>query len=90
VVCGTILKGAVVVGTFRSALRRRLIDWRDFWGALGVWGILTACAVGLAILVLPAGTLPMSRPIIVLGIATFMPLVRFPLATMALDWNRHR
>jgi len=90
VVCGAILKGAVAVGTFRSALRRRLIDWRDFWNALGVWVVVTACAVGMALLVLPAGTLPVSRPIIVLGIATFMPLVRFPLATLALEWNRHR
>ncbi|MFI5454897.1 MAG: hypothetical protein ACHRXM_05545 [Isosphaerales bacterium] len=90
VVCGAILKGAVAVGTFRSALRRRLIDWRDFWGALGVWVVLTACAVGLGLLALPAGTLPVSRPIIFLGIVTFIPLVRFPLATLALEWNRHR
>jgi len=90
VMCGAILKGAVTVGTYRSALRRRLIDWRDFWNALGVWVVVTACAVGMALLVLPAGTLPVSRPIIVLGIATFMPLVRFPLATLGLEWNRHR
>ena len=31
-----------------------------------------------------------SKPILFLSIATFAPLGRFPLASIAVDWNRHR
>jgi hypothetical protein len=31
-----------------------------------------------------------SMPVLFLGIATFAPLVRYPLSALALDWNRHR
>ena len=49
-------------------------------------------AVGLAILLLPVSTpsVPVSWPVLVLGIGLFLPLVRFPLATLAVEWNRHR
>jgi hypothetical protein len=34
--------------------------------------------------------LPVSKPVVLLGVAAFMPLSRFALAPLALDWNRHR
>jgi hypothetical protein len=35
-------------------------------------------------------SLPVSRLTLLVGIATYMPLVRYPLSTLALEWNRHR
>ena len=51
---------------------------------------LVASAVGLAALTLPAWITPETRVAAMLGIAAFVPLARFALAPLALDWNRHR
>jgi hypothetical protein len=85
-----VVKGIVAIETFRLALRLRLLDRRASWCAVGVWLALTACAVGMATLLLPMENLTVPMPILFLGIATLMPLVRYPLATLALEWNRHR
>ena len=89
VVFCVILKALIAAVTFRSALRRRLIDWPAIWTVLAIWLVLTASAAGMAMLLLSAGDFPVSRPVLVLSIAAYVPLVRFPLATLALDWNRH-
>jgi len=39
---------------------------------------------------LQLGGVPISKPILLLSILAFMPLSRFALSTLALDWNRHR
>jgi hypothetical protein len=90
VASAAIVKANVVVASFRAALRDRLIRWSTFWSALGLWLVLTLCAVAMAVLTLPPGIMPVSRPIMFVGIATLMPLGRYPLATLALEWNRHR
>jgi hypothetical protein len=89
VVSAALCKGGLAIGTFKAALRRRLMSWPAIWGILGLWLALTACAVGMAALLIPPGA-SVSWPILSLGIGAFVPLVRFPLATLALDWNRHR
>ncbi len=86
---GAILKGAIATVAFRSALCRTLISWSAFWRTLAMWSGLTAAAIALVLLLDPPASL-VSKPSLMLGAATFVPLVRFPLASIALDWNRHR
>ena len=58
----------------------------------GLWLVLTGCGLGLAALLLPmpAPSTLVSWLVLALGIGLFVPLVRFPMATLALEWNRHR
>jgi hypothetical protein len=90
VACAGVLKGTLAVAVYRSALRHRLMNWPAFWSILGVWLALTVVGAGMAVLCLSAGTLPVSRLTLVVGIATYMPLVRYPSSILALEWNRHR
>lgn len=89
VVAALALKGSLVTWAFRTALRRGLIDGADLRRLLAGWLVLVACAVGLGALLLPPG-LPVPRPVALLGLATMVPLARFALAPLALDWDRHR
>jgi hypothetical protein len=90
VACAGVLKGTLAVAVFRSALRRRLMNWGAFWSIVGSWLALTAGAAGMAVLCSSAVSLPVSQLTLLVGIATYMPLVRYPLSTLALEWNRHR
>ena len=90
VVCAAILKGTLAIVTFRSALRRGLIAWSTVGNGLGIWLALSACGFA-CVLLGPSTSLPaISTPIMILSILAFMPLSRFALATLALEWNRHR
>jgi hypothetical protein len=84
------IKITIAAWAFLAAMQRGLVAGRDLAGFLAIWFVLVACAVGLAALTLPAGMPPASRVAAMLGIAAFMPLSRFALSPLALDWNRHR
>jgi hypothetical protein len=84
------VKGSAAVVGYHSALKRGLMSWGNVAGLLGLWLVLTACGIALALLVGPMPYLSVSLPILVLSVAAIVPLARFPLATLALDWNRHR
>jgi len=90
VVCAAILKGAVAIVTFWAALRGGLIAWPTVGSVLVIWLALSACALACVLLVSSTTPPAVSKPIMLLGILAFMPLSRFALATLALDWNRHR
>ena len=66
------------------------MSWGNVAGLLGLWLVLTACGIALAVLVGPMPYVSVSLPILVVSVAAIVPLARFPLATLALDWNRHR
>ena len=85
-----LLKASVAVVAFRAALHRGLIDGRSARAILAGWLAATAGAIALLLLAAPPRIAPISIPVMLLGIAAYMPLVRFPLATLALEWNRHR
>jgi hypothetical protein len=91
-VLGAVIKGAMAIVAFRLVLHRQLMTWRAVTGVLGLWLVLTGCGVGLAILLMPtaAPSVPVSWPALVSGIGLFVPLARFPVATLAVEWNRHR
>jgi hypothetical protein len=86
----SILKVLVTSWAFRAAIRRGLIGGRSLFGIMALWLALVASAVGLAALTLPAWLAAETRVAAMVGIATFVPLARFALAPLALDWNRHR
>jgi hypothetical protein len=83
------LKASVTTAAYRLAVRRELMGWPAIWRILAGWSVFTGIAFALVLLVAPPSAL-VSRPVLLLGIATFVPLARFPLATLAFDWNRHR
>ena len=85
----SLLKASIGAAAFHFAIRRGLIGWPACWRILGCWVTLTALACALVILVDPPPAL-VSKPAMFIGIATAIPLVRFPLAALAFDWNRHR
>ena len=89
-VCAAILKGAVAIVTFWAALRGGLIAWSTVGGVLVIWLALWACAFACVLLVSSTTPPAVLKPIMLLGILAFMPLSRFAVATLALDWNRHR
>jgi len=89
VVFGAIFKAGLAVAGFRLAMRRRLISWPAFWGILATWSAFTVLGALLVILIEPPASLG-SKPAMFLSIAMLVPLARFPLATLAFDWNRHR
>jgi hypothetical protein len=85
-----LVKGAAALAGFRAVLERRLMSWRNIGGVLGLWFVLSACGIALAILLGPIASLKVSLPSLALGVTALVPLARFPLATLAVDWNRHR
>jgi hypothetical protein len=89
---GAVAKAALAIVAFRSVLCRRLMTWPAVAGILALWLVLTGCGVGFATLLLPTISpwVSPSWPVLVLGIGLFVPLVRFPASTLAVEWNRHR
>lgn len=85
-----LLKPTLAIGAFYAALHFGLMSWRQAEFVLVLWLILSAVAMMLAGLVVPAGAVPISTPVLFIGIAVFMPLARVPLAVLAMEWNRHR
>jgi hypothetical protein len=85
-----VVKSSVAIGAFGAAVRWGLLRWRSVANVVLMWLGLSAAGIGLAILAAPSGALGTSMPVIVITIAAFMPLCRFPLAILAVDWNRHR
>jgi hypothetical protein len=83
-----LIKAAAAVAGFRRTLQLGLMSWRNIASVLGLWLSLTACGVALGVSMGPIAFAPW--PILVLGVASLVPLARFPLATLAMDWNRHR
>ena len=90
VVALAIVRLTIAVIAFRAALEQGLMSWQNVAGVLALWLFITGCGIALAAILAPV--LPISAPrfLVALGIATLVPLVRFPLATLALEWNRHR
>ncbi len=85
-----VLKGTISVWAYRAAVERGLVDRRQVARLLACWLIVAGCVVGLGIRLLPSAAGTVSKPVMLLGLLTFVPLARFALAPLALDWNRHR
>jgi hypothetical protein len=84
-----ILKAGAAAAAFRIAIHRKLINWRHIRRILAIWSAFTAATITLVLLLAPPASL-ISKPSLFVGAASFVPLVRFPLSTIAVEWNRHR
>jgi len=89
-VLAALVKGIVAVAAFRATLRLGLIDPPAVWRILAGWLVFSSTASALAYLLASAGPEVVPKIIMVLGVAAFVPLARFPLSILALEWNRHR
>jgi hypothetical protein len=91
-VLGAVIKCALVIVAFRAVLHGQLMTWRAIIGVLGLWLITTGCWLGLVALLvpIPSPSVTVSWPVLIAGVGFFVPLVRFPLSTLAVEWNRHR
>jgi hypothetical protein len=85
-----VLKCVVAVAGFRVALIRGLIDSGTVFRLLAFLAAAAPATLLLAHLLIPAGRIPAPRPIVLLSTLCLLPLARFALAPLALDWNRHR
>jgi hypothetical protein len=90
VTAAAVTKGVVTGASFWWALGRRYIAWHGLLISLGTWAAFTSGGIAMLALSLPQTPLPVGRPVLFLAVATFAPLARYPLATLAADWNRHR
>ncbi len=83
------LKLALSAFAFRAAIRRGLIGRRGVVEAALLWAIPTACLLALGALLLRPSNARGWLALAMLA-ALLPPLGRFPAATLALDWDRHR
>jgi hypothetical protein len=84
-----VLKAGGAAVAFRIALRWKLIDWREIRRIVATWAAFTVAVIAFVLLLSPPASL-ISKPSLFVGAASFVPLVRFPLSTLAVEWNRHR
>ncbi len=85
------VKATTATIAFRAALEQGLLSWQNLGGILALWLFITGCGIALAAMLAPVLPIsPVPWPFVGVGIATLVPLARFPLATLALEWNRHR
>jgi hypothetical protein len=85
-----VLNVAVCAYAYRLALRHGLIKGVSCRAVLALWALLAGCMAGFVFLVVPREGASLSRPVLVLGALLYLPLARFALPPLALDWNRHR
>jgi hypothetical protein len=84
-----VLKAGGVAVAFRIALRWKLIEWREIRRIIATWAAFAVAVIALVLLLSPPASV-ISMSSLFLGAASFVPLVRFPLSTIAVEWNRHR
>ena len=86
-----IVKTAAAIAAFHAVSSLGLWSWRQIAGVFSGWLLFTGCADRAGD---PDRADPRHSDPDAAGCreraALFVPLVRFPLATLALDWNRHR
>ncbi len=84
-----VLKAGAAAVAFRVAMRRKLIEWPQIRRIIATWAAFTVAVIALVLLIAPPASL-ISKPSLFVGAASFVPLVRFPLSAIAIEWNRHR
>ncbi len=85
-----VIKALLALLAFRLALGRGVLSAESVLGICGLWLMLAAVMLTLVYLLLPQEGLPVPRVVALLASLSALPLARFALAPLALDWNRHR
>jgi hypothetical protein len=73
-----------------ECLRRRLMTIRDGVGIVAIWVCIAFMAITFVFLTLPLNVPPHTRTVACMAAVLLVPLGRFPLSILALEWNRHR
>lgn len=84
------IKAVVALCAFHLALRRGLLRDESVIAIVAAWLVLAAVTLTLVHLLLPPGRLAVPRLAALLASLGALPLARFALAPLALDWNRRR
>ncbi len=84
-----LLKVVLTAVIIRLALRRRIIGVREVFTLAAVWPLTAIAVMTFVHLLLPPQGLPVPRAAVLLSSLSVLPLARFALAPVALDWNRH-
>jgi hypothetical protein len=85
-----VIKAIVALLAFRMVLRRGLLGVASIRAICAAWLVLAAVTLTLVQLLLPHTGLPVPRAVALAASLSTLPLARFALAPLALDWNRHR
>jgi hypothetical protein len=85
-----VVKLVLAILAFRLAVHRGLLSPRSISRIAAIWAMTALATTALVHLLLPATGLSVARPVALLGSLSLLPLGRFALAPLALDWNRHR
>jgi hypothetical protein len=84
------VKLMVTIAALRFDLRRGLLDFPFVCRLALLWGLAAALTLALAQFLTPAHGLPAPRPVILVSSLALLPMARFALAPLALEWNRRR
>ncbi|QEH33583.1 hypothetical protein OJF2_20850 [Aquisphaera giovannonii] len=84
------IRVAVAAVALRIALGRGFLSRRGAARMTVAWALAAAATVCLAVVFLPGGMPFVPRPVLVAAPLCVLPIARFGLAPLALDWNRHR
>ena len=90
VACAAVAKGLLAAWAYRQAVARQLMTRRFALAAVIGWVMTAACVAAAVWTLVPPDGLVVGRAVVALGAISAIPLARFPLAPLALDWNRHR
>lgn len=85
-----LIKIVVALLAFRLALRRGLLTEKSVLRLCVFWLVLAAATITLGQLAMPQSELPAPRWACLASTLCILPLGRFALAPLTLDWNRHR
>jgi hypothetical protein len=85
-----ILKSLGAAWAFSLALDRGLIRRDSIWRLLTYGSVVAVATLALAHLLIPAGSLAVPRLVALVATLSLLPLARFALAPLALEWNRSR
>jgi len=85
-----IIKAIMALLAFRLALRWGVLRVESVIAICALWLVLAAVMLALVHLLLPQAGLPVPRAVALAASLSALPLARFALAPLALDWNRHR
>ena len=85
-----IIKAILAVLAFRVAVRRGVLRGESVFRICAFWLLLAAVTLTFVNLLLPDHGLMVPRPLALVGSLCTLPMARFALAPLALDWDRHR
>lgn len=86
----TVVKLLLSAAAFRLVYRRGLLSARSIGRIAAIWTATALATIALTCLLLPRTGLQVPQAVLLVGSLSLLPLGRFALAPLALEWNRHR